>query len=260
MSALAVVSFPIDRESILDRNKREVFCTISLLALLGCLHVPAHINTVDEENFFRDRRGVAALGYVRRTEPRPEGYVTVELESAWPSYNFELRQVGGAWEYFEREGEYEQLPPDTSPEDKARMRLEHEQGGTAFCSRCCMVHTEPFDIECELHRLVLNLARDISERIDTAAMKAKQQGKRGRPRKYSSDAARMRANRINSLRINEHSPSIVQTWEIVTTDNKHFHPNRGEYLTDAPQGMGRPYSYGLTEIKEFDDGNANGKG
>ena len=129
------------------------------------------------------------------------------------------------------------------------MRLEHAQGRTAFCSRCCLVHADPFDIECDIFLRVIELARDMSERIDVAVLKAQEQGKRGRPRKYSSDAARQRADYARS-RLNGHSPSS-ETWQIVTTDSKHFHENRGAFLTDAPRGYGKTLQ--IVEFEGKDD-------
>jgi hypothetical protein len=61
----------------------EMFFCIGLLVLCGCFHIPAHVNTDEEEKFWRSRRGRSV--HVTHGEQRPFGARRVEATSRWPS-------------------------------------------------------------------------------------------------------------------------------------------------------------------------------
>jgi hypothetical protein len=96
MSALAVVSFPIERESILDRNKRQVFVSVAMLAMLGVFGDLHPACALDLGLLPRERRH--KIVRIIRGESRPEGYVTVELPARWPSTDY-LAELVHEWGY-----------------------------------------------------------------------------------------------------------------------------------------------------------------
>lgn len=127
--------------------------------------------------------------------------------------------------------------------------------GEKFCSRCRFTHIPPLDWKCDFFRLMVQFGKAVSDGCDLAVKRATAQGKRGRPPKYASDAARQRAdyalrrsNRINDLGFNGQSPMGERhAISLVGADEKTCHKvlrdlglgtHRGKHLTDAPEGQG----------------------
>jgi hypothetical protein len=127
--------------------------------------------------------------------------------------------------------------------------------GEKFCSRCRFTHIPPLDWKCEFFRLMAEFGKAVADGCDLAVLKAKAQGKRGRPPKFASDAARQRAdyalrrsNKINNLGFNGQYPvGRGSQISLVGADDKTcdkvlrnlgLGTHRGEFLTDAPKGKG----------------------